>query len=163
MSNAMQQRRATAAGWTAANPTLKAGELGLETDTGFVKCGDGATTWANLRYYALGAPAVTFTPSATWTATISMLPSTRQLVLGANLTISTLPTPPSGLSSTLTLVIKQAASGGPYTVTWPASGIVWAEGASAPSLSTTPNAELIVHLFWTGQGWRGMVAGNFFA
>lgn len=44
----IQIRRDTAANWTSADPTLAAGELGLETDTGKVKAGDGATAWSSL-------------------------------------------------------------------------------------------------------------------
>jgi hypothetical protein len=40
MSTKIQVRRGTAAQWTAANPTLDAGEIGLETDTGKVKIGN---------------------------------------------------------------------------------------------------------------------------
>lgn len=43
-------RRDTAANWTSTNPTLAAGELGGETDTGKVKLGDGATAWNSLAY-----------------------------------------------------------------------------------------------------------------
>jgi Major tropism determinant N-terminal domain len=43
-------RRDTAANWTAANPTLAAGELGGETDTGKVKLGNGSTAWNSLAY-----------------------------------------------------------------------------------------------------------------
>ena len=46
----MQQRRDTAANWTAAGPTLLAGEIGYETDTGKFKIGDGVTAWASLAY-----------------------------------------------------------------------------------------------------------------
>ena len=46
----MQQRRDTAAGWTAANPTLLNGELGLETDTQKLKIGNGSTAWNSLGY-----------------------------------------------------------------------------------------------------------------
>jgi len=46
-----QYRRGTAAEWTAANPTLLAGEPGYETDTGKLKIGDGATAWATLAYF----------------------------------------------------------------------------------------------------------------
>jgi len=46
----IQFRRDTAAAWTAANPTLAAGELGLETDTSFYKIGNGATAWNSLAY-----------------------------------------------------------------------------------------------------------------
>ena len=41
-------RRDTAANWTAANPTLAAGELGGETNTGKLKLGDGVTAWNSL-------------------------------------------------------------------------------------------------------------------
>jgi hypothetical protein len=50
-------RRDTAANWTAANPVLKLGEPGLETDTRKVKYGDGATAWNALAYSAAGAVA----------------------------------------------------------------------------------------------------------
>lgn len=107
-------------------------------------------------------PAVTGNQNGIWTIAANNLPSTRQWTLLGNLTLTTLPTPPSNVSGTISLVIKQAPSGGPYTVTWP-SGILWAENAPAPVMPTTANAELIVHLFWTGQAWRGMVAGVYYA
>ena len=43
-------RRDTAANWTSNNPTLRAGEFGVEHDTGFLKCGDGSTAWTSLGY-----------------------------------------------------------------------------------------------------------------
>jgi len=43
-------RRDTAANWTSSNPTLAAGELGGETDTGKVKLGNGSTAWNSLAY-----------------------------------------------------------------------------------------------------------------
>ena len=46
----IQFRRDTAAAWTAANPTLASGELGLETDTSFYKIGNGSTAWTSLAY-----------------------------------------------------------------------------------------------------------------
>jgi Major tropism determinant N-terminal domain len=48
----IQVRRNTAAGAAASNPTLAQGEPGLETDTGYVKIGDGATSWNRLPYAA---------------------------------------------------------------------------------------------------------------
>lgn len=45
-----QQRRDTAANWTFNNPTLLAGELGYETDTGKWKIGTGSTAWTSLSY-----------------------------------------------------------------------------------------------------------------
>lgn len=46
----IKTRRDTAAGWTSANPTLNDGEMGLETDTGKTKVGDGDTPWTDLGY-----------------------------------------------------------------------------------------------------------------
>lgn len=46
----LQVRRGTASGWTSANPTLYAGEIGYETDTKKIKIGDGTTAWNSLGY-----------------------------------------------------------------------------------------------------------------
>jgi hypothetical protein len=46
----IQLRRGTASLWTSTNPTLAQGEMGLETDTGKFKVGDGSTVWASLPY-----------------------------------------------------------------------------------------------------------------
>lgn len=48
----LQIRRDSAADWTSANPTLKEGELGWETDTGLLKIGDGSTAWTSLAYFS---------------------------------------------------------------------------------------------------------------
>jgi hypothetical protein len=45
-----QQRRDTAANWTFNNPTLLAGELAYESDTGKWKIGTGSTAWTALSY-----------------------------------------------------------------------------------------------------------------
>lgn len=45
-----KQRRDTAANWTGANPTLLAGEIGIESDTNKIKIGDGSTAWTSLAY-----------------------------------------------------------------------------------------------------------------
>jgi hypothetical protein len=51
----IQVRRGTASSWTSSNPTLTAGEIGFETDTGLFKIGDGTTTWTSLTYSAVRA------------------------------------------------------------------------------------------------------------
>ena len=51
MATRMQQRRGTAAQWTAANPILSAGEIGFETDTGRFKIGDGTSNWSTISYF----------------------------------------------------------------------------------------------------------------
>jgi hypothetical protein len=88
-------------------------------------------------------------------------PQTVTRLLAGNVTLNSLAAATTGVSFTVTLVIKQAASGGPYTVTWPAT-LEWANDAPAPAMPTAANAELIVHLFWTGVVWRAMLGGVFF-
>ena len=50
-----QFRRGLAADWTSVNPILAEGELGLETDTGKYKVGDGVTDWNTLTYKGIGS------------------------------------------------------------------------------------------------------------
>lgn len=50
MAVQIQLRNDTAANWTAANPTLAQGEMGIETDTNLFKLGDGLNPWADLPY-----------------------------------------------------------------------------------------------------------------
>ena len=51
MATRMQQRRGTAAQWTASNPVLNAGEIGYESDTNKFKIGDGTNHWVALAYF----------------------------------------------------------------------------------------------------------------
>ena len=55
MATRMQQRRGTAAQWSAANPILAAGEIGFETDTSKFKMGNGSSAWSALSYFANAA------------------------------------------------------------------------------------------------------------
>ena len=50
----IQVRRGTASQWTSVNPTLEAGEIGLETDTNKIKFGTGSTAWTALSYLSVG-------------------------------------------------------------------------------------------------------------
>lgn len=50
MATRIQLRRDTTANWVAENPILALGELGYETDTNKLKCGDGTTAWGSLNY-----------------------------------------------------------------------------------------------------------------
>ena len=50
LSALMKQRYDTAANWTAQNPTLLAGEFGIESDTKKWKVGTGSTAWTSLLY-----------------------------------------------------------------------------------------------------------------
>jgi hypothetical protein len=60
----IQTRRGTAASWTSTNPTLAAGEIGFESDTGKIKIGTGSTAWNALTYTA-SSTAVTYLFNAT--------------------------------------------------------------------------------------------------
>ena len=55
MATKIQVRRDTATNWTSVNPTLSDGELGYETNTGYMKIGDGSTQWSSLSYFTPGA------------------------------------------------------------------------------------------------------------
>jgi len=50
MATRIQLRRGTAARWTAVNPILADGEVGIETDTRKFKFGNGVTRWIGLEY-----------------------------------------------------------------------------------------------------------------
>lgn len=58
MAVQIQFRRDTAANWTAANPTLAQGELGLELNTARYKIGNGSTAWNSLPYSSLPSNAI---------------------------------------------------------------------------------------------------------
>jgi hypothetical protein len=53
----LQFRRGTSAKWTAVNPVLAAGEMGIESNTNLFKIGDGVTSWTSLPYGGLQGPA----------------------------------------------------------------------------------------------------------
>lgn len=55
MTYRLQQRRGTAIQWSTANPTIAVAEIGLETDTGKFKIGNGTTAWNLLPYADDGA------------------------------------------------------------------------------------------------------------
>jgi hypothetical protein len=56
LSQRIKHRRDTGANWTATNPILAAGELGIETDAASLrgKYGNGVSTWSALPYTELG-------------------------------------------------------------------------------------------------------------
>ena len=52
----VQQSYDSAQNWTTNNPVLLAGEIGVESDTGLMKIGNGTSNWVDLDYFA-GNPA----------------------------------------------------------------------------------------------------------
>lgn len=66
----MQIRRGPAAQWATANPILRDGELGFETDTKILRVGDGITPYTSLRQFpsvapGAGAPNIVTSPAFT--------------------------------------------------------------------------------------------------
>ena len=63
---AIKVRRDTASNWTSNDTTLNQGEWGYETDTGFLKIGDGSTAWTSLAYTFGATSATVSTYSTAW-------------------------------------------------------------------------------------------------
>jgi hypothetical protein len=61
MAVEIQFRRDTAANWTANNPTLASGEVGLESDTNAYKVGNGTGSWTSLPYSQFAPQLTTMT------------------------------------------------------------------------------------------------------
>ena len=51
MATIFKIRRDTAANWSSGNPTLAAGEMGLDQTNNFIKMGDGSTAWNSLAQF----------------------------------------------------------------------------------------------------------------
>jgi hypothetical protein len=112
MTSRLQNRRDTAANWTSNNPTLAAGEIGYETDTGKLKIGNGSTAWTSLGYTQNGT--VTSITAGTGlsggtitsTGTIAIDSTVVTLSGGQTLTNKTLTTPViSSITNTGTLTL----------------------------------------------------------
>ena len=84
-------RRDLAATWTSVNPILAAGEIGLESDTGKIKLGNGSTNWVSLTYFVGSLQGATYVQS---------------LVAGTGLTI----TGNSGSAATPTISLPQSVA-----------------------------------------------------
>lgn len=69
------------------------------------------------------------------------------------------PSPPSGETFNITMLIRQDATGG-HTITWDPA-IRWPSGV-APSLPTTAGAVHVVTLAWSPllSAWCGFVSGT---
>lgn len=106
MSVTIQFRRDTSANWTSTNPTLAQGELGLVTDTGQYKIGDGSTAWSSLTYSALTG---TFNSMPLNNTTDPSVPTGGIIVYSKEVAGRSLPKfmPPSGLDSVLQNAIFQ--------------------------------------------------------
>lgn len=69
MATRIQLRRDSGVNWTAHNPVLAVGEIGIEVDTGQFKIGDGVLSWDNAPYFSSGGGRTIFIwdePSGTY-------------------------------------------------------------------------------------------------
>lgn len=106
----IQLRRGTAAEWTAANPILAQGEMGLELDTNLFKIGNGITNWVSLPYGGLrgatgvtGVSIVSATANAQGNLTLGLSNATNVTVTGSVLG-ATGPSPSVGRILTMTMI-----------------------------------------------------------
>ena len=76
MAIKIQVRRGTAANWTSENPTLSAGELAFETDTGKIKVGTGSVAWTSLPYAGMTPAEVAVAISDAIEGVIDLAPGT---------------------------------------------------------------------------------------
>lgn len=114
----MQQLRDAAADWTSNNPTLLAGEIGIETDTGKFKIGPGA--WNSLSYHASAWADITGKPSEFPPENHSASKITSGTVATARLPVATGSTvgvvkPGTGLEVDVDGVLDVTVSGGSGT------------------------------------------------
>jgi len=72
MATRIQLRRGTAAEWTSSNPILLSGEIGVETDTGSVKIGNGSASWSSLNYFGADFAPLTVTINSSSVASYTL-------------------------------------------------------------------------------------------
>ena len=104
-------RRGTAAAWTAANPILALGELGVETDTRNFKVGDGVLAWSALTYYISTSSLVRGQCSKMDSGTVDI--TTQSIYVSTGLTATFDSATASGISlgTTDTFALKNTSSG----------------------------------------------------
>lgn len=162
----IQLRNGTAADWTSANPTLLAGELGFETNTGKFKIGNGSLDWASLPYFTSSAGASGAytlngsrgTPNnVTAGGGITVLGVQRELqfIQGAGAPVTITATPPiqAGTSTGQELVLVGCHA--TNTVTFDtASGVVLNGAIVMGSAATGGSAGSVLSLVWDGTAWN---------
>jgi hypothetical protein len=188
MAVQIQLRNGTAAQWTSANPTLAAGEVGIETDTKKQKFGDGTTAWNSLGYVG-GSGTVTnvsvvsanglagTVANATTTPAITLSTSVSGILKGnataisaatagtdyqAPITLTTIGTSGAATFVGNTLNIPQYTSGGGGSGT--VTSVGWTGGIVSVSSPTTTPAFTIagtsggVPYFSNGTTWASSAA-----
>jgi hypothetical protein len=120
----IQLRRGTAAQWTSTNPTLASGEMGVETDTGYLKIGNGTSAWTALSYqnavvpYALNQATLT-----SHNYTIVITDNGKQVEM-SDTVANTITVPPySSVASGIGTTISILQTGVGQTTITPGSGV----------------------------------------
>ncbi len=144
----IQLRRDAAANWSALNPVLKQGEVGIEIDTAKAKLGDGATAWSSLPYWIgadlllsggtmLGwlAPAVVTLTDAATIAVDASKGNDFRVTIAASRTMGTPVNPRDGQKILFEII---QGTGGSFTMTWSAGYSFGSQ--AAPVLSTAAGA-----------------------
>ena len=133
VSARMAQRYDTAANWTAANPTLLAGEIGVESDTSKIKIGTGSTAWNSLAYQPWATTPIPVNAGGTGQTTYSngqlLIGKTDGTLAKATLTAGTGITITNGDGS-----VSIASSGGTVTSVTGTSPIA-STGGATPDIS----------------------------
>jgi hypothetical protein len=127
----LKLRQGTAANWTSVNPTLLAGELGRESDTGKIKIGNGSSTWTALAYQAWATLPVAVSAGGTGQTTYT----NGQLLIG-NTTGNTL------TKATLTAGSGVAITNGTGSITVAASNIANAQISASAAIVDTKLATI---------------------
>lgn len=140
----IQLRNDTAANFTTSNPTLQAGELGFETNTGKFKLGTGVLAWTALSYGSIlpGVGAIVnadINASAAIVDTKLGIISTAGKVSGTAITSGNIST--SGSFSTTSTVTSSS----------PSAGIGYSTGAGGAVTQLTSKATAVTLNTRTGQ------------
>ena len=134
MAVRIQLRRDTSTNWTTGNPTLANGELGVETDTGFLKVGDGTTAWNGLAYFATH---ISINAQAGTTYTLALADAGKLVTLdnGSAITL-TVPTNATAAFPVGTVIALQQLGAGAISV----------EGATGVTINgTAPGSEVLTN------------------
>lgn len=137
----IQLRRGTAAAWASANPTLAAGEIVFETDTGRVKIGDGSTAYTTLAYITRKVTSKT--------ANYTLVIPDRGVLVSASGGAVTITLPTAASAKDVDFFVKKLDSSG-NTVTIDANGSETIDGATTKVISTQYTA---VTIYSDGTEW----------